>query len=175
MIIFAKELINHPKQTNMKYLISSILIAALLVGMVSWTNNAEDDQTVTTNSVEIFDALVSVDDAAPTYLAWSKDAIKKGTGTWLINLSKGAVAADTSKLVTVIVQESAQTDPLRGVTKRWYNTDTITVLSGLFGSTPSTWNGAHSHTLNGREVRLALVASDSVRVTGTVDFIYRPD
>lgn len=159
----------------MKYLISSLLIAALLIGMISWTNNAEDDQTVTTNSIEYFDALVSVDDAAPTYLPWTNNAIKKGTGTWLIDLAKGAVAADTAKLVTIILQESAQTDPLRGVTQRWYNTDTITILSGKHGETPSTWNGAHSHTLNGREVRLALVATDSVRVTGTVDFIYRPD
>jgi hypothetical protein len=157
----------------MKYRILMI-VAVLAVALVGWVSS-EDDQTVTTNSVQHFDALVSVDDAAPTYLPWTNDALKKGTGYWLINLAKGAVAADTAKLVTVIVQQSAQTEPLRGVTQRWYNTDTITVLSGKFGETPSTWNGSYTHTMSGREVRLALVASDSVRVTGTVDFVYRPD
>jgi hypothetical protein len=134
-----------------------------------------EDFKVEDPSVQTFTPLTALDSVtSPKYLTWENNSLRKGTGYWLINIAKAVT--DSAKTQYIIVQQSAQTAPLRGVTQRWYDTDTIVTLSGKVATPIRTYNGCFSHPIEGREVRLKIVSTDDITISkGDIDFTFKPD
>lgn len=153
-----------------------LMMAAVTLGLglIVVAAKSSEDITVASPSVQLFAPVTSVDSATARYYTWDNNALKAGTGYFLIDYAKAVT--DSAATLYITVEQSAQTAPLQGVTQRWYSTDTIAVLSGKAATPTIRYKDAYSFALAGREVRLKVFSTDNHNLSqGKVDFLYKPD
>lgn len=152
-----------------------LLMIALTLGLGLVLISAySEDETLATPSVELFAPVTSVDSASAKYYTWSNNALRAGTGYFLIDYAKAVT--DSAATLYITVEQSAQTAPLRGVTQRWYSTDTVAVLSGKVATPTIRYKDVYPVELGGREIRLKVFSTDNHNLSqGKVDFVYKPE
>lgn len=152
-----------------------LIVAVIALGlglMLAAAKSSED--TVVNPSVELFAPVTTVDSASAKYYKWSNNALKAGTGYFLIDYAKAVT--DSAATLYITVEQSAQTAPLQGVTQRWYSTDTIAVLSGKAATPTIRYKDSYPVQLAGREIRLKVFSTDNHSLSqGKVDFVFKPD